>query len=319
MHFRISAWVGRLGNHLIQLSNAIYTAQHYNAHLEVPNHELLGSMKFDFSGEKPKTTDALVSTFFWPHECFGVPIRHDAIRGNILRQFVLPLFENKMRASFLRIFARNDVTEDTLVINMRSGSDIFTPNPPPQADYMQPPLSFYQSVIKSGNYKKCLIVTEKDQKNPVIRALTERNPQIVLNQHRSVLDDVRLILSATHLVLAHSTFTWCLALMSRRLQVLHQPATILIKGIPWIKITTWNIDDYIKPGEWTASHEQMLLMVNHSISKVSSVTELPDYLPPSAFGVTNDPAQLEAIEASKREMAKKMEGQLMAKLNGPVT
>lgn len=319
MNFRISAWIGRLGNHLIQLSNAIHTAQHYSARLEVPKHELLGSMKFDFSGGQPKTADPLVSTFFWPHECFGVPIRHDAIRGDILRRFALPIFEKRMRAPFYRIFARNDVTEDTLLINMRSGADIFTPVPPPQSDYMQPPLSFYQSIIESGNYTKCIIVTEKDQRNPVIRALIERNPKIVLNEHRSVLDDIRLVLSANHLVLAHSTFTWCLALMSRNLRVLHQPASILIKGVPWIKITTWKMDDYIKPGEWTASQEQMLLMVNHSIGKVSSVVETLDYLPTSAFGVTTDPAQLEAIEASKREMAKKMQAPLSASIRASCT
>jgi hypothetical protein len=255
---------------------------------------------------RESSADCYESAFFWPHECLGRPIIHDAVRGIILRDFVLPLLEKRTGGFFHRFSHRRRVSEKTLVINMRSGKDIFTANPPPQSDYMQPPLSFYERVIEEGRFHDCLIVTERDRLNPVIEPLLRRHSGVRLNEHRSVLDDIALVLSARNLVLAHSSFTWCLALMSRNLRVLHQPSSFVVRGIPWLEVTTWTINNYVTPGEWKASEEQMGLMVEHKGEDVVGKRESLEYLPMSSFGVTNDAVQLEAIAKSKREMEARM-------------
>ena len=76
--------------------------------------------------------------------------------------------------------------------------------------------------------------------------------------------------------------------MSEKLEVLHQPQTIQIRGVPDIKIHTWSYRDYINPGEWRASEEQFRLMCQHPVEKVSQSIENASYLPLSCFGLSND-------------------------------
>jgi hypothetical protein len=135
---------------------------------------------------------------------------------------------------------------------------------------MQPPFSFYRYIIEKHNYKKCLIVTEPERENPVIDALLSWNegPEIRIKEHRSVQNDVLTVLNARHLIAAHSTFTWCLALMSNRLVKYHQPFTCRIQGVSDFAVHTYEYDNYIRPGEWTASREQLQWMVEHPVSEI---------------------------------------------------
>lgn len=308
MIFRVDNWIGRLGNHIIQLSNAIHTAKRYRARLETPEHPTFGKLQLDFR-QRPGATEqpeCFESSFFWPHECFGAPILHDQVRRSVLQRYVLPIVSRKTTPLYRRLFRDSRVGPDTLVINIRSGRDIFLQDPKPQADYMQPPISFYRRIIDAGGYDDCLIVTEPDQMNPVIDALMKCRKGVRLNKHRSVYDDMHLVLAATHLVLAHSSFTWCLALMSQNLEVLHQPGTFRVLGVPDLKVTTWEITEFVEPGEWEASDQQMKMMVNHRDDQVFPCSESVDYLPRSAFGVTNDPVQLRQVEISRAEMEQRM-------------
>ena len=300
----ISQWVGRLGNHIIQLSNALHVAQKTRSILRVPPHDMFRSRVFDLrSSLDGECNETLKSPFFWPHECFNFPIRHDAVRRQLLQDYLAPEFD---RASFLqrvrKAVSGPEVDRNTLLINIRSGTDIFRSDPPPQSDYMQPPLSFYKKIIQLHDYKRCVIVTEADQKNPVIPALLAWNPNISLHQHQDVIGDIRLVLSARHLVLAHSTFSWCLALISRNLRVLHQPGTFPVQGIPEVEIHTYESQHYIEPGTWVGSNAQMDLMISHSTDLIVHKEEMPgDYLPVSCMGLTNDSEQLEKIAVGKTD------------------
>lgn len=147
---------------------------------------------------------------------------------------------------------------------MRSGHDIFRNDPPPQSDYMQPPLSFYKYVIKNHEYKDVLIVAEKDRENPCIDGLLSWRKNIKIKKHISARDDIRTILSARHLVTCHSTFSWSLALMSKTLKTLHQPDTLVINGVGDYSVYTYTFLNYIIPGEWKATPYQLRLMTHHS-------------------------------------------------------
>jgi len=273
---RLTDWVGRLGNHLVQLSSAIWVAKHTESLLQIPKHEVVHKREFDFRNSSNSNCGKTIeSRFLFSSECFQFPIEYDSDRRTVLQEYLYKYLKKETFGSQLRGWlggARGIApNEDTLVINMRSGRDIFRQNPPPQPDYMQPPLSFYQEIILSNNYDKCLIVTEGDRANPVIPALLAWNSGIEVKEHTTVQSDIATLLGANHLVLAHSSFSWVLAQMSKNLKVLHQWHHFPVSGIDELDINTYRVSNYIKPGTWTASEDQLALMINHSRTEVERV------------------------------------------------
>jgi hypothetical protein len=275
---RISGWLGNLGNHIIQLSGAINVADHTQSRLTVPSHPLLKRAVYDFTDSRNQNClEPISGLFFTQADCFQFPIRYDADRRRLFQKYILELVSSiSLREridELLHPRPSERVEPGTLVINVRSGKDIFRTEPPPQSDYMQPPLSFYKTVIESHGYEDCLIVTEAARRNPCIAALLDWNPRIRIKTHTTVGADARTILSASHLVMCHSTFSWCLALMSKNLRVLHQPASFQVRGVKDFAVHTYAFDNYIKPGEWRAAPEQTALMLDHPIEDVSVVEE----------------------------------------------
>jgi len=257
----------------MQLSAAINVAKKTHSVLMLPKHEFIRQRTLDFRDSGNKNCNLpVVGRFLIQSDCFQFPIKYDYERRLILQEYVL---EDLLRKTLLeRVRSQFSSSKklisdsDTLVINIRSGKDIFRDDPPPQNDYMQPPLSFYKYVIDTNNYEKCLIVTEADRENPVLSELLAWNTNIHIKTHEGVRSDIASVLHAKHLIAAHSSFTWCLALMSKNLRVLHQPATCQIRGVTDYEINTYEIDNYIQPGEWKATQDQLKLMIDHSVDDV---------------------------------------------------
>jgi len=258
------------------MSGALNVAEKTQSKLTIPEHRLLKRRTFDFTDRKnDNCLEPVVGRFFYKSDCFQFPVSYDSDRRRLFRTYLYDLLLERTPRErlddLLNRKAAEYVSPGTLVINMRSGKDIFRSEPPPQNDYMQPPLSFYKHVITAHGYKDCLIVTEADRKNPCIEGLLAWNADIRLKTHTSARDDLRTILSATHLVLCHSTFSWCLALMSKNLKTLFQPATFQIRGVGDLSVYTYTFENFIKPGEWKASPEQLEEMVNHSVDDIRVV------------------------------------------------
>jgi hypothetical protein len=265
----IDGWVGKLGNHLIQLSCALNVAKKTQSHLTIPDHPILNRKAFDFTNrENENCYETVEGRFFFKSDCFQYPLEFDSDRRRVFQDHVLDLLVRKsVRDRVAAAVNRNSpesLSSGTLVINVRSGRDIFRSDPPPLKDYMQLPLSYYKHIIESNSYDDCLIVTEPARANPCIDALVSWNPNIRIKRHESVKDDLTTILGATNLVMCHSTFSWCLALMSRNLRKLYQPHTFQIRGVGAFSTDTYSFGNYIMPGEWKCSPEQLELMVNHS-------------------------------------------------------
>jgi hypothetical protein len=268
---RIPHWMGRLGNQILQLSGVINCAKATKSVVEYPENEFIRGAKFDFREPGPDNcNEVIVGSFFFQPDCFQFPIQYDRDRRMLFQEYLYePILKKPFRERLkAALRPRTEITPETLVLNIRSGKDIFTAEPPPQNDYMQPPASFYKKVIEDRGHQDCLIVTEADQANPVIAELMRWNDRIRLKQHVSVRDDIETLLAARHLVTAHSTFSWCLALMSKQLKVLHQPATFQICGVTDFETNTYAFDNYIEVGEWTAKDDQLHLMVKHPVSSV---------------------------------------------------
>lgn len=280
-HIHIEDWIGRLGNQMMQISAGLHLARQSRSLLTFPKHPIFRRNRFDFREKSGNRSSPVISgRFFLQKDCYQFPIRHDSVRRQIFQEYLYNYIACRSWFSDLlqRRLTRRWVPDDeTLVINIRSGKDIFRENPPEDCrHYLQPPLSFYKYIIESHSYRKCIIVTESDRRNPVIPALLSWNSDIELIPHRSVRDDISMLLNARHLVTAHSSFSWCLALMSKNLRVLHQPFTCQVRGVRDFETNTYEFRDYFGPGEWCSTATQLAYMISHPLEKVARVEKAGD-------------------------------------------
>lgn len=112
-----------------------------------------------------------------------------------------------------------------VVLHMRSG-DVMT-NHSRSGVYPQPPCSFYEKVILTGNsgapFPDVRIVTESDRRNPCLEYLNERFGGKVVVQSGSLQQDVCTIVNARNLVSSFGTFVPALALLNTKLDRLYIP------------------------------------------------------------------------------------------------
>jgi len=275
---KLTDWVGRLGNHLVQVATAIWVAQKTESLLILPRHTILKRRLFDFRNSSNNSCNEVVEgQFLFDYERIQCPAMRDRDRRIILQDYLYDFLVREKITDKLRDKIRwqkiVEPDENTLIINIRSGRDIFRQQPPPQDDYMQPPLSFYQKIIESHNYRNCLIVTEQARANPVIAALLTWDSNVQIKEHTTVHSDIFTLLNAHHLVIAHSSFSWILAQMSKKLRVLHQWNLFPVRGIDDFIINTYEVKNYIEPGTWCASADQLARMISHPLKDVSVVLE----------------------------------------------
>ena len=148
-----------------------------------------------------------------------------------------------------------------LYINIRSG-DIFTKYAHPS--YSQPPLCFYQKIIKENKYNNIFLLSNGHE-NPCVDALLKLYPKIKYI-HGSPSYDLSVIINSYNLVLPISTFTLTLINLNNNLNNLY-----FYKIIDY-NITKTNITMHImNPSskytklmkrKWRNTTEQLKLMLN---------------------------------------------------------
>ena len=148
-----------------------------------------------------------------------------------------------------------------LYIHIRSG-DIFTKYAHPL--YSQPPLCFYQKIIKENKYNNIFLLSNGHE-NPCVDALLKLYPKIKYI-HGSLNDDISVIINCYNLVLSISTFTLTLINLNNNLNNLY-----FYKIIDY-NITKTNITMHImNPSskytklmkrKWRNTTEQLKLMLN---------------------------------------------------------
>jgi len=243
-NYRLEGWSGRLCNNLIQLTDAIYLAKKEGGAFELKlQHSLIRN--FNVKGPNPL-----------PRKIYDMPFYNEEIKLNerreILRKYILP----NCRLPQLDPM-------DVLVIHMRGG-DIIQHNPLPHSEYVQPPISFYKRVIEDCPIKNIIIITEPIS-NPCAKIIASMYPNCKI-QISSVTNDITTFLRATHVCFNRTgTFGQTLALMSPNIKSAYIPEYIELGE-------TWNVDfkvnkypiaeTYTQPGQWTASDEQIALMLS---------------------------------------------------------
>ena len=102
-----------------------------------------------------------------------------------------------------------------LFIHIRSG-DVFKYKPSKHYNYAQPPLCFYQSVIKNFTFSNIYIISQ-DRENPIIDILIEKFPDII-NTKNKLEKDVSILANAYNIVGSISSFFTTLMIINDNLQ-----------------------------------------------------------------------------------------------------
>jgi len=256
----IITWSGRLGNHLHQIGHAMMAARLAGTRtiylgkdlrnfaeekslftwgdsieLDVSSHPVNQSSRWKVCYEKGiKSYQKPGGGFmggFWDTFCRASPA---AEYRALMMQNIKTRMTPELRSCADQNGPEGDA-EDLLTIHLR-GDDLWAPETAPAAfwdkqpatPYVwgQPPCSMYEKILNEakGKYKRMLIVTSPDKRNPCIQRLQEsakrRNMGIRI-QSDTLLKDSCALLQAKHMVLSFSTLPESLVLMSSRIKTIY--------------------------------------------------------------------------------------------------
>lgn len=272
---------GRMGNSLLQISNAILLARALELQfVQLPKMPLLDihePVTVDGLTLLPSNYDridqkvTLTGTFFRETKLERIGCTMET-RRQVVQKYIVP---------YLTVQASPQDTKDCLTIHLRSG-DVFEPNPHP--GYTQPPLSFYTKVIEDAREKLSITQVQlvfEDRKNPCVERLETfvKSAGLALKiQSGSFQEDVSVLLSARNLVFGYGTFGLGICLMSKERQSVY---VFGASGFPYSKFTSLRqvtvFDDhsgiYPRVGDWEASEAQLDLMLSLPQSALAQIDE----------------------------------------------
>jgi hypothetical protein len=107
---------------------------------------------------------------------------------------------NYIRNEILNNLPKTITSKNDLYIHIRSG-DIFLN---PHYLYAQPPLCFYQSIIKYYHFNKIYLISQ-DKTNPVITKLIKENSNIIFGKN-DLSKDISYLINAYNIVASISSF-----------------------------------------------------------------------------------------------------------------
>jgi hypothetical protein len=162
-----------------------------------------------------------------------------------------------------------------LTIHLRGG-DVFGPREP--KSYGQPPLSFYELVLRFDEWKSVTIVHE-DKLNPVFPAILELCKGLGLpfrTHNGTVIEDICLLTQTYHLVASRGTFSPAIANISRYCKEVFyfEDKFNLIperSGLRAIRVFDRH-KIYVRAilaDNWVNSHEQRNLMLTYPLSSLA--------------------------------------------------
>lgn len=208
----LKEWNGRLGNNIIQLSNAIHIAIAFKHNIKIIfRHRLFDVSVIEKYFNKYNNSEIITDQFNFYNNS-KLPFSHEIFEQNIEEKNII------LQKAFL-INNINKLPENDLVIHIRSG-DIFSSKPHP--DYIPPPLSYYIKEIDKCKYEKIYIICE-DTKNPVVNRLLKLYENAVYEKN-SLEKDIRIILGASNILYSVGTFIKSLMFLSNNIKYLHDKA-----------------------------------------------------------------------------------------------
>lgn len=245
----IDKWTGGLGNNILQLIRAIYYCKDIDKHylVKYPNHNFLKGNQIKI--EEGNNSLTIKDSFFYLSK-FGVKDPSPLKMKQLFNEYIRELFLIK---------AEKTDKSDTLYIHIRSG-DIFVGNKC-NSFYVQPPLSYYMKCIEK--YDKSILVYENDN-NPCISKLKENNKITFISNN--LVKDLKELSKAKNLVIGFGTFGMLIYFLTEELERIYIPKYCLDelpKGDWGIELIVWNLEGYIKCGEWKNTVDQRRMMLEY--------------------------------------------------------
>jgi hypothetical protein len=217
--------VGRLGNNILQIYQALLFARQIGAQIvdvsglnlfmfnpEFKSHLCSDGLLITRSGI-PSDAKVIKDQFFGEKSFGGITFTPDVN--------LIPKVFEEIR-NVMGIDAEICGTSNDIYCHVRSG-DIFL-RPRPKANYVQPPLSFYMTAAKdmlmSGNYERIRVVYETKD-NPVIDGLLAKENWFgvpVVPQSGTLSEDITEILKARGIVMGAGTFIPMMCAISGKIQ-----------------------------------------------------------------------------------------------------
>lgn len=236
-------WVGRLGNNIQQICNAILFSEKHNQGFRSPHHPLIKEINYNNENQPPNNFEP----FFTLEDSEKI--------HQTAKQYITPNLNLEIGEPF---------DNDTLVIHIRSG-DIFYPQFCPN-NYVPNPLSYYLQLIQQ--FKKTIVVTEPDDYNPVVQELKKNKIEIYAS---SVKQDFEMLLRAKNLASSGiGTFAIAAAMCSPHIEnfyctnlyhMVHLNPTMLKN----IKIHKTQLKNYFTSFEWTNSDEDRKFILEYNL------------------------------------------------------
>ncbi|GAG64972.1 unnamed protein product, partial [marine sediment metagenome] len=191
---QIQRWQGGIGNNIFQLINGICMCLDEGRRiLKFPKHPFLKTTQIMLQKETFKKNQTLAQGVKFERTCFSYKRSPQVFKKNhtLIRFLIRSVFKLVDQQKNNQDFCK------TLHVHIRSG-DIFKKTIHPL--YIQPPLSFYTTVINSQHWDKVCIVCE-DSKNPCITELKRLYPNLVHVQlGKSLTTDIQTFLSAENVM-----------------------------------------------------------------------------------------------------------------------
>ena len=255
----VSHWYGRFGNNIQQICNGILYSQINEDGFVSPQHDLIEQIIVNHEGK----TMLRPNRFFHyntQNKDFDIPIDYlyENI-GKVAKQYLVPNFKFNIGKSF---------DDDTLVIHIRSG-DIFAHEHNPPHDYVPNPLCYYLNLIEE--YDKIIVVTEPDNRNPIIDEL--RKIEKVTVQSDSVGEDFATLMGAKNLASSGTgTFAVAAALCSSNLKNFYCTDLYLdehlnpemIMKCEGVKVYMMELKNYIQLKNWKNDEEQRKFILEYN-------------------------------------------------------
>ena len=269
---RIARW-SRFGDSVVQLRNAIYIAESYHIpFIQYPeshpffNYGRIGTISF-VAHPECSSAPVLEGLFYNPH-AFRLP-KLKANSARVSRDYLRPLLKSGLRTPDPR------VRKDDLVLHFRAG-DVFTESPNPH--YGQPPLSYYLSAVERERPSRVWLVYE-DRGNPCISATElalERLGIEVVSQSSTLIDDLRVLMTARRLVGGRGSFVEAVANLSEHLERIYFFEAGKLNSIRALGVQVLRASDAdgefktkLLSGNWMGSGDQHALMLSYPSDKLS--------------------------------------------------
>lgn len=264
---------GRLGNNIIELSNAIYLAEVMNASTVYvpPGFAWVNATVTTSRGIRVVPTATVPSD--------AVALRRELFRlsdGSHYPESRVCEFAGEV----LRHVPPVRTDDAGLYIHVRGG-DVFAQNP--NIAYGQPPLCFYESIIERWGFRRVYVICE-DTRNPVVKPLVAKYGAVLVRA--GLPETVGTVLSARNLVMSVGTF-----LPSLLKLVPEDPSKRIFRygnGLEcnrdvWRRFYFTEVSDFyaenIMGFQWRNTEEQRRIMLNETcgdVWKVSVYTRYPD-------------------------------------------